>query len=181
MKTKDMVLCAVFAAVLCVLAVITIPIGPVPITLGTLGVMLTASILGAKKGTVSVLVYILLGAIGLPVFSGFHGGFQVIAGPTGGYITAYIFMALFIGIFTKKLPTNKLLAMGKIALFCFIGVIICYFLGTLQFMFVQNTGFVKSLGICVFPFIPFDAAKAVVAGYLAYVLRKALAKIGKEQ
>ncbi len=174
MKTRDMVLCAVFAAVLCVCAVITIPIGPVPITLGTLGVMLAASALGAKKGTIAVIVYILLGAVGLPVFSGFKGGLQVIAGPTGGYITAYILTSLFIGIFTKKPEGKKLLAMGRTALCCFIGVIICYFFGTLQFMLVQKTGFAESLGLCVLPFIPFDALKAVLAGYLSYPLRRAL-------
>ena len=86
MKTKTIVICAIFAALMCVFSVITVPTGIIPVTLGTLGIMLTAVILGSKKGAVSVAVFILLGIVGLPVFSGFKGGIQVIFGPTGGYI-----------------------------------------------------------------------------------------------
>ncbi len=173
-----MVICALFAALLCVLAVITVPIGPVPVTLGVLGVMLTAVILGAKKGTVSVLVYLLIGAVGLPVFSGFKGGFAVLIGPTGGYAWSYILMALFIGAFTKKLPEKNVLAMLKIFIICLISVVICYAAGTVQFMAVQQTDLQKALTLCVIPFIPFDIAKAAITATIGLSVRKALEKAG---
>ena len=84
MKTKTIAVCAIFAAIMCVFSVITVPIGPVPVTLGFFGVMITSVILGARRGAVSVAVFILMGAVGLPVFSGFKGGFEVLLGPTGG-------------------------------------------------------------------------------------------------
>ncbi len=177
MKTKSMILCAVFAAILCVFSVITIPIGPVPITLGTFGVMITAVILGPKKGFVSVLVFILLGAVGLPVFSGFKGGFQVLAGVTGGYLWSYIFMALIIGAISAKLPQNNLLGAVKIFLSCVLGIIVCYTLGTVQFMLIKKGGSLYSaLAVCVIPFIPFDLAKALIASYAGMTVRKTLAK-----
>lgn len=178
MKTKNVVLCALFAAILAVLAVMTVPIGPVPVTLGVLGVMLAAVILGPKKGTVSVLVYILLGAVGLPVFSGFKGGFGVLLGPTGGYVWSYIIMALFIGALTKKLPENKWLARFQIFAVCLGGVVICYAAGTVQFMAVSKTDLAKSLALCVIPFIPFDIAKAAVTAFVGLKLSEILKKAG---
>lgn len=178
MNTKTIVICAIFAAILCVFSVMTIPIGPVPISMGIFGVMLTAVMLGAKKGTISVVVYILLGAVGLPIFSGFKGGFQVLFGATGGYIWSYILVALLIGLITIKLPQNKWLAMLKILISCFLGIIICYAAGTAQFMVVQQADLARALTLCVFPFIPFDIVKAVVATYLGYTISTALKKAG---
>ena len=177
MKTKTITVCALFAAILCVFSMITIPTGIVPVTLGFLGVFLVAVILGPKKGTVSVAVFILLGIIGLPVFSNLRGGFQVLLGPTGGYIWSYIFMALFIGILTTKMPQNKWLAMLKIFFVCLGGAVIGYALGTIQFVFVQKVNLSGALLSCVIPFIPFDIAKSLIAAYLGYTLKKALGKI----
>lgn len=176
MKTKTMVLCAIFAAILCVFSVLTIPIGPVPISMGIFGVMLTAIILGPKRGTISVIVYILLGAVGLPIFSGFKGGFQVLFGPTGGYIWSYIIVALFIGLLTSAQLKNKWLTLIKIFIVCIAGIIICYAAGTVQFMLVQQTDLAKALTLCVIPFIPFDIIKALLAAYLGYTIRTALVK-----
>ena len=176
MKTKTLTLCAIFAAILCVCSVVTIPIGPVPITLGLFGIMLTAVILGAKKGAISVLVFILLGAVGLPVFSGFKGGVGVLLGPTGGYIWSYIIVALFIGRFAAKEYDNKWFAILRIFVVCLIGIVICYALGTVQFMIVRKMDFVKSLSLCVIPFIPFDICKAAVSAYVGYTVRAALLK-----
>jgi biotin transport system substrate-specific component len=178
MKTKTIVLCAIFAAILCIFSVMTIPIGIVPISMGIFGVMLTSIILGTKKGTISVIVYILLGAVGLPVFSGFKGGFQVLLGPTGGYVWSYILVALLIGLLTSKLPQNKWLAMLKTFIVCLIGIFLCYAAGTAQFMLVQKTDLIKSLTACVFPFIPFDIIKALIATYLGCTISKALKKAG---
>lgn len=178
MKVKTMVICAIFAAILCVFSALTIPIGPVPISMGILGVMLTAIILGPKKGTIAVIVYILLGAVGLPIFSGFKGGFQVLLGPTGGYIWSYIIVALFIGFLTIRQQKNKWLTMLKIFIVCLIGIVICYAAGTVQFMFVQKADLAKALTLCVIPFIPFDILKALIASYLGYTVKTALKKSG---
>ncbi len=176
MKTKTMVICAVFAAIMCVFCVMTIPIGPVPISMATFSVMLTAVILGPKKGTISVIVYILLGAVGLPVFSGFKSGFQVLLGPTGGYLWSYALMTLFIGTLTGKQAKTKIITIIKIFIINLIGMIICYTAGTIQFMAVQQTNLAKALALCVTPFIPFDIIKAAVASYLGYIIRLALIK-----
>lgn len=175
MKTKDMMLCAIFAAMLCVFSVMTIPIGAVPISMGIFGVLLTACILGPKRGVIAVVVYILLGAVGLPIFSGFTGGVGVIAGPTGGYVTSYILVALFVGFLTRRLPSSKPLSLVLLALISMGGVVICYFFGTLQFMAVAHKTFVQSLSVCVLPFIPFDIVKCIVAAVLSYAVRLALA------
>lgn len=176
MKTKTIVSCALFAAVMCVFSVITIPIGPVPITLGFFAVMLTAVIIGAKKGVIAVAVYLALGCAGLPVFSGFKSGFTVLLGPTGGYAWSYIIMALVIGLMTKNLPENRFPAILKLFLACLAGGIISYAAGTAQFMVVMNAGLQKALTLCVIPFIPFDIAKAIVAATAGYEVRRRLTK-----
>lgn len=176
MKTKDMIVCAIFAAILCVFSSMTIPIGAVPISMGVFGVVLTSCILDKKRSVIAVAVYILLGAAGMPVFSGFKGGLGVIAGPTGGYITSYILMALFIGYFTERLPSNKAASVAKMAAVSFGGIVICYFFGTLQFMFVAHKSFAQSLAICVYPFIPFDIVKSIVGAAVSYAVRTALVR-----
>lgn len=174
-----MLICAIFSAILCVFSIITIPIGPVPITLATFGIMLCAVILGPKKGAVSVLVYILLGAVGLPVYSGFKGGFQVLFGLTGGYLWSYVFTALIIGIMTKHLPEKKLSSIAKIFAACVVGMTVCYTLGTAQFMLVQKSSdLMAALAVCVIPFIVFDLIKAAAASYIGFTVRGILDKAG---
>lgn len=170
-KTKDMVLVALFAAVCCVCSIITIPTGIVPVTLGTFGIMVTAMILGTRRGIISVALFIVLGIIGIPVFSGMNGGFGVIAGPTGGYIYSYILMVPLIGIASKKLDKTLSSAI-KAMLGCIAAIFVCYLVGTVHFMIVMNFG-EQSIGLwtslckCVFPFIPFDILKAVIAILIA--------------
>lgn len=177
MKTRDMVLCAVFAAVIAVFAVMTVPIGQVPITLGLFGVMLTAVVLGAKRGAICVLVYILIGAVGLPVFSGFKGGFSVIAGATGGYISSYIFVALIIGAASGAVKgKNNIVRVIVCFAGCIAATIVCYFLGTLQFMAVTKNDLAKSLGLCVIPFIPFDILKGIAASAIGVVVSERVGK-----
>ena len=98
-----MTLCALFAAVICVLSPISIQIGPIPVSLGLLGVLLAASVLGPVRGVTAVLVFILAGACGLPVFSGGRGGFSVLIGPTGGYIWGYLPAAVIAGIRSSRI------------------------------------------------------------------------------
>jgi len=172
MKTKSMVICAVFSAILCIFCVLTVPIGTVPVSLSTLAVMLTAIILGPKKSSISVIIYIMLGCVGLPVFSGFKGGFQILVGPTGGYIWSYILMALLIGSVAKKYANNRII----IFIGCIASIIICYIFGTIQFTFVQNISFMSALSVCVLPFIPFDIVKTVLAVFLGTSLKHRLTK-----
>lgn len=176
MKTKDMVLCAVFSALICIFSVMTIPIGVVPISMAVFGILLTSIILGWKKAAISVLVFILLGTVGIPVFAGFKSGVGVLLGPTGGYIWSFIFVAITVGALTSKLHTNKVAALAVILGASLIGVIVCYTFGTIQFMIVSKNDLIKSLSLCVYPFIVVDILKCVGATLIGYAVRKALIK-----
>ena len=101
-RTYAMAVTALMTAVTCIVAPLSIPIGPVPISLTNFAIYLSLYILGWKKGTVSYLLYLLLGLVGLPVFSGFSGGIAKLAGPTGGYIIGFIPMAIIAGIIIEK-------------------------------------------------------------------------------
>lgn len=172
MKTKAMVICAVFSAVLCIFCLITVPVGTVPVSLATFAVMLNAIILGRKKGCTSVIVYILLGSVGMPVFSGFKGGLQVLFGPTGGYIWAYILMTLIIGTAAQRPGLKR----TSLFLICIAGSISCYALGTVQFSLITATPFGASLAVCVLPFVPFDIIKAAAAVFVGTAVRSRLKK-----
>lgn len=187
-KTTFMILCGLFAAVTAICSFITIPLGftPVPINLGTLAVFLTGGILGKKYGTLSIVVYVLLGAVGVPVFSGFRGGIGVLAGPTGGYIIGYIAAVFIIGVIAdiiaaqgtskemKSGSRRQLRDMGLYALAMAAGLIICYAFGTAWFMISTSTPLWASLISCVFPFLPGDAIKILAAAILVRKLRPLL-------
>ncbi len=175
-KLKNLILCAVCSAILCIFSVMTIPIGAIPITLGTFGIMLVAVILGAKRSVISVAIFILLGAVGLPVFSGFRGGFMVIAGPTGGYIIGYILMALIIGLSNLINSKNTVLMIVYTVALCIAGAIADYILGTAQFMIVQKTGLWTALTACVFPFAVIDFIKCIAASIIGIYVRRGLQK-----
>ena len=175
MQTKEMVLCAVFAAILCIFSCIAIPIGAVPITLGVLGVSFCAVVLG-RQGVLSVIIFILLGAMGLPVFSGLSGGVHILLGPTGGYIWGYIPMCLFIGTRSEKnhSPHSALRLFGV----CLLGLLICYLFGTVQFVFLTKKVLGQALLLCVFPFIGFDLCKCAFATLLGIKIRNRLRQNG---
>lgn len=153
-KTTALVLCGIFAALMAICSFITIPLGftPVPINLATLGVFLTGGILGKKYGSISLIVYILLGAVGVPVFAGFKGGLGVLAGPTGGYIIGYLAAAFLTGLLVElvftKTGTDSGQRSAKSSTSRFIGIILamiaglaaCYALGTAWFMISTGTG-----------------------------------------
>ncbi len=169
---------AVFAAVICVLSPLAIPIGPVPITLGAFAVMLTGAVLDWKRAGAAVLAYILLGAIGLPVFSGGKGGFGVIAGPTGGYIWAYLPMAMIIAALGGGPRERELAEDARTFAACVLSTAVLYLLGTLQFTLVANSDWAHALTVCVYPFIPFDLGKAVCATLLGVRIRRRLRSAG---
>ena len=165
---KDMVFTAMFAALIAVCSIISIPIGEVPVTLQTFAICLTAAMLGWKRGTLAVFIYILLGAIGVPVFAGMSGGIGILAGPTGGYIIGFILTSLIVGFAADCWARKALsLAIAMVA-----GVLACYVTGTIWFMVVTGMGLVESLMLCVVPFLLFDAAKIALAVLLSNRLSK---------
>lgn len=177
-KTTYMALCGLFAALTAICSWISIPLGftPVPINLATLAVLLAGGILGAKYGAISLTVYVLIGAVGAPVFAGFRGGLSVLAGPTGGYIIGYIAAAFLAGLFISAMGRRlhsagiKKYLLYALALLC--ALLACYAFGTFWFMFSTNTGFIASLLACVIPFVPGEIIKISVAVFLIHRLRK---------
>ena len=174
-RTKQMVLIALMTAVTCVLGPLSIPLpfSPVPISLTNFAIFLAIFVLGMKNGTISFIIYLLLGAVGVPVFSSFRGGLQVLAGPTGGYLIGFIFLALIMGFalehFDRKLvPT----IIGMI-----IGMAVCYAFGTVWLAKLLSLSFKEGLMMGVIPYLPGDAAKIIIAAIVGPKLYGATQKI----
>ena len=171
-KTYDIVYIGLFAVLIAICSWISIP-ATVPFTLQTLGVFLTVSMLGGRRGTLSVLVYILLGAIGLPVFSGFTGGIGILLGNTGGYIIGFLFSALTMWLISHLAGSGRIVqAFSMLA-----GLLVCYAFGTAWFMIVYTRGngpvsLAVVLGWCVIPFIIPDLIKIAVALLIGSRIRK---------
>lgn len=171
-KTRDIVYMSVFTAMISICSWISIP-ASIPFTLQTMGVFTTVGLLGGKRGTLTVLTYILLGTIGIPVFAGFTGGVSVLLGTTGGYIIGFLLSALLMwGIETIMGRNQIVLAFSMIA-----GLIVCYVFGTAWFMLIytQHSGVIglsTVLGLCVIPFIIPDLIKIGVALFLTNRLKK---------
>ena len=160
---------ALMAAVTCILAPMSIPIGPIPISLTNLVVYFTVYVIGTKAGVCSYCIYVLLGIVGLPVFSGYVGGPAKIAGPTGGYIVGFVLMA-----FIEKFKRNFVLTLVGWVL----GTFVDYCLGTVWFVYVAHCSLLYALKVCVYPFIVFDLGKIVIATLLGHAVRYALVKAG---
>ena len=172
LQTKDLALIGVFAAVMAVCSWISIP-AAVPFTLQTFGVFIAMEILGGKRGTLSVLVFLLMGAAGLPVFSGMRGGIQVLMGPTGGYIVGFLAGALLMWLLETVMPKHPVTGIVSMTA----ALLACYALGTVWFMAVYSrangpVGLMTVLGWCVFPFIVPDLIKIMLAYVLGRRLRR---------
>lgn len=174
----DIAISALFVAVIAVCAWIAVPISEISITLQTMGVCLAAALLGWKRGLAAVSAYILLGLVGVPVFSGFTGGAAKLIGPTGGYIVGFLFTALLVGI-ACDLVRGK--SKGKFIFVCALsmvaGVAVCYAFGTAWFMFMMSGKgnpytLSAALAMCVLPYIPFDLLKIAVATALSVALKR---------
>lgn len=164
------VLCALFAAVCAVCSQLTIPIQPVPITLGTFGVLMAGGFLGKRDGLLSLLIYLILGAAGVPVFSMMRAGISVLAGPSGGFILGFAPMAFVVGLVSEKLGhTFKPMLAATLA-----GTAVCYVMGIGWFMFLTGTGMWSAMVMCMFPFLPGDLAKIILASFLVAKYRKTL-------
>lgn len=170
LTTKNIAVIGVITAVICILAPLSIPIGDVPISFTNLVVYFGLYILGTKRGTISYVVYLLIGLVGVPVFSGFTAGPAKLFGPTGGYLIGFIPMALIAGVFIEK--SGRKLLWGMLGMI--LGTAVCYALGTVWFVFVMKTTVQAALLACVYPFIPFDLLKMLLAGLLGPQLYKRL-------
>ena len=164
MSVKDLMLTALFAALTAMLSQVSfyLPFTPVPFNLATFSVFMAGGLLGAARGGMSQLVYVLLGAAGAPVFSRFSGGLGYLTGPTGGFIAGYAAAAFVIGLIIAKLPKKMLFYAAAMM----VGAV-CYFtMGTLWFMFVTKNTLAAALAMCVFPYIPGDLLKIALAAIL---------------
>jgi len=173
--TINLVLTAMFTAIICVLSQIQIPIQTIPFTLGLLAIFLTGALLKPRYAFLAVLVYLLLGAVGVPVFAGFSGGLHILTGPTGGYLMSFPFVALI-----TSLIGNKFRRYNQLALACgmLVSLLVCYLLGTIWFCYVTGNTFFAALSLCVFPFVLFDLAKIALSLFLSLAVRKAIARNG---
>ncbi len=172
-KTRDLVLTGMFTAIICVLSQISIPVPPIPFTLGLLAIFLTGALLPPRYAFLSVIAYLLLGAFGVPVFTGFKGGLQNLTGMTGGYLAAYPIMAFIVALSCKLIKKHKILAL---AVGMTTALLVCYLLGTAWFTVITDKSFYTALTLCVFPFIAFDILKIVLAISFSLVLKKSVMK-----
>lgn len=170
MKIKDTIICSLFAALIGILAQISIPLpGGVPLTLQTLAVSLSGIILGSKRGFISNLTYILLGAFGIPVFSNFSSGLGILLGPAGGFLISFPIMAFVIGFLCER-TTNKIIVFLSIIL----GSVLSYTIGLLQFSFVTGSTLYTSFLVAVAPFIILDLMKSILATIAGLKIKRLL-------
>ncbi len=179
MKTRSLVLAALCAALTGVLAQIAVPVpfSPVPFTGQMLGVFLTGAVLGRKLGVISVLSYVLLGVLGLPVFARGMSGASVLLGPSGGYLVGFVAGVYVLGFVVERGAEDErgyLRSAGGMLL-C---LIITYLFGLVQLSLVMNLSFKEALLVGAVPFIPVDVVKALLAARVAVPVRKALRSAG---
>lgn len=170
--TKNIILCAIFAALTAILSQISIPLPftPVPINLAMISVFIAGGLLGTKIGAISQLVYVIIGAIGVPVYANFTGGPGILVGPTGGYIVGYIIATIIIGVIAKRLEDS--IYSYTVAMVA--GILGCYFVGTAWFMHITQSGLIEALLMCVVPFLIGDILKIILSAFLVKKLKKYL-------
>ena len=173
-NVREMALIAVMAAVTCVLGPLSVPIGVVPISFTNLAVYLAIYVLGCKRGTISYIVYLLIGLVGVPVFSSFTGGVGKLFGPTGGYLIGFIFMALICGWFIDKFDCKLVPSFVGMVL----GTIVCSVFGTVWLAYQAGMSFYAALAAGVLPFIIGDLVKMVIAAVIGPQVRRQLARAG---
>ncbi|WP_288146775.1 biotin transporter BioY [Thomasclavelia cocleata] len=169
-KVKNMCYCSMFACSVALLAQIKIDLpGLVPITLQTLGIYIIACSLTPKLAVITTIVYVIMGAIGLPVFTGFRGGLSSLLEPTGGYIFSFPITSLIISIIinNKNSIIRKIIAMIT-------GTAVCYLIGTIWFIYATNNTIITALTVCVIPFIFGDIIKIVIASTLSTKIKTKL-------
>lgn len=174
LTVKDMTMIGLLTAIIVICSWISLPF-TVPFTLQTFAIMTAIGLLGRRNGTISILIYVLLGAVGLPVFAGFKGGLSALMGPTGGYIIGFIFSGILTGTLIQKFGSSfKSLFISMIS-----GLVICYIFGTGWFMYIYTknvgaVGLMTVLSWCIFPFIIPDLAKLALSSAIVIKLKKML-------
>lgn len=180
MKSKNLVLISLFAAMMCLFSIVRIPLPtPVPFTLQIFGVAITGALLGSYLGAMAMIIYTLLGAIGLPVFSGMTGGLQLLTGPTGGYIYGFIIAAFIIGFsmnhFVYRISNPSLRLVGTFFIMT-LGLLISYVTGTIQLKFVTSLPWPQAIATGVLPFIVLDLLKMIFATVVVHFVYPSLVK-----
>lgn len=161
---------ALMAGVMCLLGPLSIPIGPVPISVMTLLIYLSVYILGMKMGTISCVIYLMLGFVGLPVFAGYTGGAGKLLGPTGGYLVGYVFLTLVSGFLMEKMAYRRIWCL----LATIAGTAVLYVFGTAWFVVLMDCSIGYALSMCVVPFLIGDLAKIVLAELVGQEVRRRL-------
>jgi biotin transport system substrate-specific component len=175
-KIKMMILSALFCAIIAVFAQLSISIIPqVPFTLQNFAIALIPVILGRRYGTIAVLLYVLLGSIGIPVFAQFSGGFGIVIGKTGGYLIGYIIATFIAGTMLK----GKDITFSRVLLANIVGLIIIYSFGVTQLKFVLSLPWNQAFAFGCTPFVLPDLIKVVVASYIGILVRRRLAAAGQ--
>ena len=173
-SVQDICSIALCTAVIAIMAQISIPMPlSVPMTMQTFAITLAAVVLGSKKGGISTLIYVLMGAVGIPVYAGFAGGFQHIAGPTGGFIISFPVMAFIIGLGVDKFRNVK----GGFLICLILGTLINYVIGVLMFCLLTQSPVSVGISACVLPFIPTAIIKAALASILGLKIRERLVSV----
>lgn len=174
-NTKEITLIGLMSAIMCILGPLSIPIpfSIVPISFTNLAIYFTVFLLGWKKGTISYLIYLFIGLVGVPVFSNFGAGPGKLVGPTGGYIVGFILLSIISGVFIERFQ-------GKIYMYVIgllIGLIITYALGTAWLAYQLDLTFVEGLFAGVIPYIPGDIIKIIIAIMIGPILKKNVTRI----
>lgn len=174
-STQNMVIIGLITAITCIIAPFSIPLpfSPVPITLTNLVLYISPYILGTKKSTISYIIYLLLGTVGLPIFSGFAGGLGKLVGPTGGYLIGFIFLVAITGIFVEKCGSHRALVLIGMIL----GTAVCYIFGTFWLAKQLEMTFMAALAVGVTPYLIGDFVKMIIAICIGPVLRSRLSNI----
>ena len=170
MRVREMTMAAMLAAMLCVCGPLTIPIGPIPVSLANFMIYLIGATVGPRLGIVSVLLYLLIGMAGLPVFSGFSGGLPKLLGPTGGFLMGDLPCVFLVGLGTGDAAGREAPAVRRI-LFLLAGAAVLYIMGTLWYMFLTKNSLWTSVSLCVLPFLPLDVLKMAAAYTISGFLR----------
>ena len=171
LKLRMMIVIVLFAAIISILAQVSIPLPlGVPITGQTLAIGLAATILGARFGTLSVLLYLIIGAIGVPVFAQLTGGLGILVGPTGGFLVGFIPATFIMGYFLEK--TSFTVANALIA--NIIGMFITLFFGTIWLKFVAELSWPVAFTAGFTPFIIGGFIKAFLAAWVGIIVRQRL-------
>lgn len=169
-----MTVTAVIAAIMAVISPFALFLGPIPVSFCTLLVCLNVYVLGWRRGTAATLIYILMGAVGMPVFGGFSGGAGTLLGPTGGYILGYLALSVITGLSVDLFPRKR----GVHILGMVLGTVVLYGFGTTWYCIQAGQSLNAAVSVCVLPFVPGDCGKILAAGVMGPILRDRLAKAG---